>query len=330
MVIDAHAHLIVPEITRDAAPEEAWRPQVAFEDGRQVIDYGGRKIRSAVRPFADPAAALAAQAEAGVQGTLFCPWVSLLRYDDEPEATRRACQIQNEALTRLAQDNPDRVRALGTVPLQAPEQAARDLETWMKQEGFVGVVAGATVRGQFLGEDRFEPFWAAAEETGALVFVHPVTRGFGLPSFEAYYLWNAAGNPMETAATAAHMVMAGVMERHPGLKVLLSHGGGALLALRGRLRHAHSFQPQARARLRESPADSIRRFYFDTITHDADLLRALIDFAGSDHVLLGSDYPFDMGLERPVEAVRALGLAPEAEARILGGNAARLVGWEVA
>jgi aminocarboxymuconate-semialdehyde decarboxylase len=114
------------------------------------------------------------------------------------------------------------------------------------------------------------------------------------------------------------------------LRVLLAHGGGALLAVRGRMRHAHDFQPQARARLRESPEDSIRRFYFDTLTHDDALLRALIDYAGSDHVLLGSDYPFDMGDARAVDSVRRLALAPEVEAAILAGNAERLLGLEPA
>jgi aminocarboxymuconate-semialdehyde decarboxylase len=121
------------------------------------------------------------------------------------------------------------------------------------------------------------------------------------------------------------MVMAGVMERHPRLRVLLAHGGGALLALRGRLRHAHTFQPQAKARLTESPEDSIRRFHFDTLTHDDSLLRALIDYAGADRVLLGSDYPFDMGDARHVDTVRALGLDPEVEAAILAGNAERML-----
>jgi aminocarboxymuconate-semialdehyde decarboxylase len=120
--------------------------------------------------------------------------------------------------------------------------------------------------------------------------------------------------------------LAGELERHPGLRVLLAHGGGALLALRGRLRHAHSFQPQARARLGESPEQSIRRLHFDTVTHDPELLRALVEFVGPERVLLGSDYPFDMGDPHPVETVRACGFEPEDEAAILGGTAARLLG----
>jgi aminocarboxymuconate-semialdehyde decarboxylase len=119
-----------------------------------------------------------------------------------------------------------------------------------------------------------------------------------------------------------------VLERHPRLRVLLAHGGGALLALRGRLRHAHSFQPQARADLVEDPVESIRRFHFDTVTHDPRLLRDLVDFAGPERVLLGTDHPFDMADPDPLGTLGAAGLDPEAERLIAGGNLERLLGRE--
>jgi aminocarboxymuconate-semialdehyde decarboxylase len=308
--------VIVPEITGD----EDWQPRVWRDDSGQVVELGGKQIRAAIQEFVDIEGILAAQDEAGVDRVLLSPWVPLLFYDADPDEGRGRARIQNEALAGLV---GERVAALGAVPLQDPELAARELADVMG--ALSGVEVAASVRGVYLGDDRFEPFWAAAEETGALVFIHPTTRGFDSPAFQDYYLWNTVGNPLETAATAAHMVMAGVMERHPGLRVLLAHGGGALLAVRGRLRRAHGFQPQAKSRLRGSPEDSIRRFYFDTLTHDDELLRALIDFAGADHVLLGSDYPFDMGDARQVDTVRSLGLAPDVEAAILGGNAERLL-----
>ncbi len=326
MITDVHAHIVVPEIIREAAPEEAWRPRVFWQDERQVVEFAGRQIRSAVAEFVHIERILDTQAGAGVDHVLFSPWVSLLRYEADVEEGLRTSRIQNEALARLAQTYAGRVSALGTVPLQAPEVAAREVEQVMRTPGLHGVEVAASVRGIYLGDDRFRPFWAAAEASGALVFIHPTTRGFDVPAFEDYYLWNTIGNPLETTVTAAHMVMAGVMEAHPRLRVLLAHGGGALLALRGRLRHAHSFQAQAKSRLRDSPEASLRRFYFDTVTHDAALLRALIAYAGADHVLLGSDYPFDMGLSRPVDAVRALALPAAEEAKILGGNALNLLG----
>ncbi len=329
-VIDSHAHIIVPEILREAAPTDAWRPRVYWQDGQQMIEYGGRLIKSAVREFVDAQAILAEQDRAGIDRVLLCPWVSLLRYNASPEEGLRTCRLYNEALARLAADYPARVSALGMIPLQDPELAARELETIMNTTGLYGVEIAASVSGVYLGDDRFAPFWAAAESLGALVFIHPTTRGFDAAVFNDYYLWNTVGNPLETTITAAHMMMAGVLETYPRLKVLLAHGGGALLSLRGRLRHAHTFQPQTRARLKESPEHSLRRFYFDTVTHDANLLRALVDYVGADHVLLGSDYPFDMGVERPADTVRALGLSPLDEAKILGGNAARLLRLEEA
>jgi aminocarboxymuconate-semialdehyde decarboxylase len=299
-VVDAHAHVVLPGLGAD----------VSWRDGAQVVAFGGREIRSAVREFVDLGRILEEQERAGVDVVLLCPWVNLL--GREPER-------QNEALASMV---GERVAALGTVDLERPEE----LGELMRDGRLSGVEVPASVGGDYLGHERFAGFWAVAEESSALVFIHPTTRGFELPVFDDYYLWNSVANPLETTVTAAHMVLSGVMERHPRLRVLLAHGGGAVLALRGRLRHAHSFQPQARSVLAESPEESLRRFLYDTITHDLRLLRDLVDHVGAERVLCGSDYPFDMGLERPAEMVRALGLPPDAEAAVLGGNTLRLLG----
>jgi aminocarboxymuconate-semialdehyde decarboxylase len=325
MVTDIHAHVIVPEIARDAAPDEEWRPLVRHEDGATVVEVAGRVVRSMIKEVVDLDGIVAAQDDAGVDRVVLCPFVPLLYYEADPDEGLRRCRIQNDGLARLVRAKPDRVAALGAVPLQDPELAANELRALRAAGELSGVEIAASVRGDYLGSDRFEPFWAAAAETGAIVFVHPTTRGFDASVFGEYYLWNAVGNPMETTVTAAHMVLAGVPERHPDLRVVLAHGGGALIALRGRLRHAHEVQPQARARLRESPDDTIKRFYFDTVVHDRVLLHALVDFAGPEHVLLGSDYPFDMGDLRPAQIVRASALGPEVEPAILGANAERLL-----
>jgi aminocarboxymuconate-semialdehyde decarboxylase len=236
---------------------------------------------------------------------ILSPWVQLLELD---------ARLHNAALAELVSD---RVAVLGA----APEMIADELRAAMGS-GLSGVEVTARVGGDYLGADRFSPFWAAAEETGALVFVHPSTRGFAGP--DDFYLWNTVGNPLETTITAAHLVMAGVLERHPALRILLAHGGGAVSALRGRLRHAHEHLAPAQARLREPVEASLRRLHYDTVTHDPDVLRALVDFAGPDRVVLGSDHPFDMGDPDPAATVRAAGLDPAAEAAILGGNAERL------
>ena len=325
MVTDVHAHVIVPEILRDARPDEEWRPLVRWEDGAQVVEMAGRGVRSMVEDVVEVEGILAAQDEAGVQRVVLSPFVPLLYYDAEPDEGLRRCRIQNAALARIVREHPDRVAALGAVPLQDPELAATELRGLMGEGALSGVEIAASVRGVYLGDDRFEPFWQAAADTRALVFVHPTTRGFGEPVFDEYYLWNAVGNPTETTIAAAHMVLAGVLERHPGLHVVLAHGGGALLALRGRLRHAYEQRTGAHARLKQSPERSIKRFYFDTVVHDPGLLRALVDYVGPERVLLGSDYPFDMGDLRPAHSVRACGFNPDVEAAILGGNAEHLL-----
>jgi aminocarboxymuconate-semialdehyde decarboxylase len=323
--IDVHAHVVVPELLRDAAPAEPWRPVVRRVDSRRVVEFGGRRITSMVREFVELERILAAQARAGIGHVVLSPWVALLFYDVEPAEGLYRCRIQNEGLARLHAEHPDRVSVLGAVPLQDPELAASELVALMASGSFVGVEITASVAGVYLGDPSLAPFWAAAEISGALVFVHPTTNAFAEPAFGDYYLHNLVGNPMETTLTAAHMVLAGVMERHPHLKVLLAHGGGAIRALSGRLRHGHEAIAAAGAALSEPPEASIRRFLFDTVTHDPELLRELVSGVGSDHVLLGSDYPFDMADPHPVETVRQAGLDEEDEAAVLCGNAERLL-----
>jgi aminocarboxymuconate-semialdehyde decarboxylase len=245
--------------------------------------------------------------QTGADRVILAPWVKLLDLDP---------QVHNAALATLVSD---RVTVLGAAPDMTADALRAALDA-----GLAGVEVTAKVGGEYLGADRFEPFWAAAAETGALVFVHPSTRGFEGPG--DHYLWNTVGNPLETTITAAHLVMAGVLERHPDLRVLLAHGGGTVLALRGRLRHAHEHLASAQTRLREPVEGSLRRLYFDSVTHDPGLLRELVEFAGADRVLMGSDHPFDMGDPDPAATVRAAGLEASEEALVLGGNAERLMG----
>ncbi len=298
MVVDAHAHVIVPGLGAE----------VEWVDGGQVVRFGGREIRAAVREFTDLGRILAEQDRAGVDVVVLCPWVNLCGHETER---------QNEALAELA---GDRVAVLGTVDLERPEQ----LRELMADGRLSGVEIPASTGGAYLGDGRFRDFWAAAEETGALVFVHPTTRGFADPVFEQHYLWNTVGNPVETTITGAHLVLSGVLDEHPQARVLLAHGGGALPSLRGRLAHEQTFHPPGR-----DVIAALRRLFYDTVVHDPEVLRALVEFAGTDHVLCGSDYPFDMGSEHPAELVRSLGLAAADEAAILGGNALRLLGREV-
>jgi aminocarboxymuconate-semialdehyde decarboxylase len=321
---DVHAHVIVPELLRDAAPFEAWRPTLRRIDGRRIVELGGMRVASMVHEFVDLDRILAAQERAGIEHSVLSPWVPLLFYDVEPDEALHRCRLQNQGLARMRSQRPDRVSVLGAVPLQDPALAARELAQLMASGSFAGVEITASAAGTYLGDPRFAPFWSAAEATDALVFVHPTTRAFGEPVFGEYYLHNLVGNPMETTLAAAHMVLAGVMERHPNLRVLLAHGGGALPALRGRLRHGHEAVAAGGGALSEPADASIRRFLFDSVTHDPAVLRVLVDSVGADRVLLGSDYPFDMADPHPVQTVRRAGLDDEDEAAVLSGNAERL------
>jgi aminocarboxymuconate-semialdehyde decarboxylase len=326
--IDAHAHVIVSELLADPGASEAWRPRVRWEDSRQIVELGGRVISSAVDEFVELETILATQRRRGIDHVLLCPWVPLLfSAAPMPEALER-CRLQNAGLARLRALAPARVSVLGAVPLQDPVAAAAELQRLMATGTFAGVEVTASVGGAYLGDPRFAPFWAAAEASEALVFVHPTTRGFPDPVFEEHYLWNLVGNPFETTIAAAHLVMGGTMERHPGLRVLLAHAGGAIVALRGRLRHGHCAVAAAGRALQTGPDELIGRFYFDSITHDPALLATLIEAVGAERVLLGSDYPFDMADPEPVRTVHAAGLGPTAEHAVRWGNAARLLGLQ--
>jgi len=326
MIIDAHAHIVVRAAAAGPGRTESWRPQVTEAGGRSRIHHDGRELTSVVREFTDPDRMAAEAAAQGIGHLLLSPWVRLLPFEHPLADARQICKVQNDALAALVAAGPDRFSALGVLALQDPATAARDLRTLIA-DGLAGVELTPEIAGRYLGDDAFGPFFEAAEETGAVLFIHPATRGLALPVFGDYYLWNSVANPVETAIAAAHLVMAGVLERHPALKIVLAHGGGALWAVRGRLRRAHRQVFAARSRLREAPDASLARLYHDTVTHDPALLRRLIEDAGADHVLLGSDRPFDMGSDDPVGEVRALGLPADAVAAVLGGNTARLLGW---
>ena len=240
---------------------------------------------------------------------LLAPWVPLLGVDDE---------TLNDALAELV---CDRVAVLGAaLAATTRTRCARAME-----RGLAGVEVTAKAGGDVPRRRALRARSGRRPRRPARSC--SCTRApAASPGPSDHYLWNTVGNPLETTITAAHLVMAGVMERHPDLKVLLAHGGGAVLALRGRLRHAHEHLGGAQGALREPVEDSLRRFYYDTVTHDPAVLRALVEFVGAERVVAGSDHPFDMGDPDPEATVRAAGLGSEAEAAILEGNAERLVG----
>ena len=160
------------------------------------------------------------------------------------------------------------------------------------------------------------------------MFIHPVEGG-GRAELRDYYMWNVIGNPLETTVAAGHLILSGVMDAYPRLKILLAHGGGALPYLHGRLDRGFKRRPEINKVISRAPTEYLKQFYFDTITHDSVVLCELVNLVGADHVLLGSDYPFDMGNENPVDLVRAANLGTENEEKILGENAKQLLDWKM-
>jgi aminocarboxymuconate-semialdehyde decarboxylase len=344
LILDCHCHVIPAGMLTGAVPEP-WRPQLSVADGRQVVSFQGRRLTSVTGEFSDVAVMLEQAGKVGVSHLLVSPWILLVPVQADLPVAVRVCRVQNESIAQAAQDSGGHVYGLGALPLQDPSLAAAELADVLALPGMRGVEVPASVAGSYLGDDKFTPFWEAAADTGALVFVHPTTTGLGIAGLDGGYLWNSVGNPLETTIAAAQLVVSGVLERHPGLKILLAHGGGALPALRGRLRRAFAVRHEAQAstacqddqeqRRRRpgrprpgrlaAPDDSLRLLYFDSLTHDSAVLADLVAFAGAGQVLLGSDRPFDMGTDQPVEEVRALGLPAGDEQLLLGGNAARLL-----
>lgn len=327
MILDCHRHIIPAGMFTGAVPED-WRPAVIKDAGQQAVTFQGRTLTSITGEFCDVDVMLAQASAVGVSHLLLSPWILLIPVLAEPALAARICRVQNESLAETASRAHGRVLALGAVPLQDPGRAVAELEYVMSLPGMRGVEVPASVAGSYLGEDNFAPFWAAAAECGAVVFVHPTTRGLGLPALEAHYLWNSVGNPVETAIAAAQLVTNGVLARHPGLRVLLAHGGGALLTLRGRLERAYAVRVEARAAGAAPPAELLRRLYYDSLTHDRAVLADLVAFAGPEHVVLGSDGPFDMGADKPADDIAALGLSPADEQLLLSGTARTLLGLQ--
>lgn len=247
-------------------------------------------------------------------------------YWAEPELGLATARHINQNIASICAAHPERFVGLATVPMQSPELAVRELTRAVKELGLKGVEICPHVENEELSADRFRPFWAKAEELGALVFLHP----HGFPDgrrLAAHFFSNIIGNPLDTTLAVHHLIFGGVLESHPGLKIVLAHGGGYLPSYAGRIDHAHGARPDARSRIQKKPSSYLKKFYFDTIVFTHHQLEYLAGLYGSDHILLGTDYPFDMALPNPVGFVAgAPHLSDKDKALILGGNAARLLG----
>ena len=218
---------------------------------------------------------------------------------------------------------PDRLTGLGLVPLQHPTRILECIDDAVLGRGLAGIEISSFAGDVELSDERLEPMWARVAELGAVVFLHPF--GCSLDErLDRFYLSNTVGQPTENAVALSHLIFSGVLDRHPGLKLVAAHGGGYLPFAIGRSDHAWRVRPEAHGCAHE-PSSYLRKLWFDTVVHDERSLRALLEVAGESQVLLGSDFPFDMGLDDPVAWVRAAGLDDAVTEQILGANAEALL-----
>ena len=246
------------------------------------------------------------------------------KYSLDAELGGKAARAINEHLAEIVQKHPTRFVALANVPLQAPDAAAAELEYCVKRLGFRGVEIGTNVAGQEVSRGR-DRFWAKAEELDVMVFMHP--NGFtGGERLSEHYFINAIGNPLDSTVAIAYLVFDGVLERFPRLKIVAAHGGGYASHYPGRMDHVWGARADARTVLKKAPRRSLAKLYFDTIVFDREQLRHLVNLWGADHIVVGTDYPYDMGWYDPRGFVGGASFLKDADkAKVMGLNAAKLL-----
>lgn len=328
MTTDVHAHLLLPALH---AQVENRAPQLVAEaaelekrrNGVDSLKASGAMIGARIPRLTDVGARLAAMDEQGIDRQ----WVSVSPnhfYPWAPEGLAVwAAGETNRLIAEHVAQAPDRLTGLGVVPLQHPERIVEYLDDAVLGRGLAGVEISSFAGDVELSDTRLEPFWARAAELGCIVFLHPF--GCSLDQrLDRFYLSNTVGQPTENAVALSHLIFAGVLDRHPDLRVLAAHGGGYLPFAIGRSDHAWAVRPEAHG-CEHAPSSYLRRLWFDTVVHDPAALRHLVDVAGESRVLLGSDFPFDMGLDDPVTEIRSAGLSDGITDRILHGNAEALL-----
>jgi aminocarboxymuconate-semialdehyde decarboxylase len=325
--IDVHAHVLTEDMMRRMKSEA---PDIGPTLSEVDQEGGVLTVGSIVqRPFPRGAWDLELrlrhmdQAEVDLQVLSVCPQTFL--YDRDPSLTAALSAIQNDEIAKIVSQQPDRFLGIATLPMQDPERAVAELRRSVKELGLRGAQIGSHVEGRNLDDPALEPLWAAAAELDAFILVHPQKIAGG-DRLKSYYLKNLIGNPLDTTIAAASLVFGGVLERYPNLKFCFAHGGGFMPYQTGRMNHGYDVRPEGKANLKEAPEASIRRLYFDCILHFEPALKYLVETFGADHVLLGSDYPFDMGMMDCVKQVRALRASIEERNLILGEAAAGLLG----
>jgi aminocarboxymuconate-semialdehyde decarboxylase len=325
--VDVHSH-VLPREMLDAIRQRPREFQMRVEGaGEKEVFIRDDKHSTPVFPeFHDADAKVEGMDRRGIDISVISVSPVVFFYWLAADAGLKASQILNDGIARMVAARPDRLRGMATLPMQDADAAVAELERAVKEHGFRAAELGCRVRGELLSEPRFRPVLRRAQELGVFIFTHPYQAGALPPDLGCYYLGNLVGIPLDTALMAAHLMFSGTLDELPRLNIVLSHGGGYLPYQIGRLAHGHEVRKEARAKTANSPASLLRRFYFDALTHDADALRFLVGKAGADRVTIGTDAPYDMGEENPVEMINALPLTGQERDRILGLNALELLG----
>lgn len=324
---DVHAHCAPDGLYAELERDTRHGVELVDTPRGRAVRFAGGVTTPPLRPdFDDVTARLAAMDAARIDVQLLSSWIDLTGYSLPRDQAMRYARMFNDLLAATVGAHPDRFRGLCTVPLQEPEAAAVELRHAIAQLGMVGVEIATTVAGRDLDDGALEPFWAAAAELRCPVLVHPY-RSLAGRGVDRYFLANLVGNPAETTLAIAHLLFGGVLDRHPDLRLVLVHGGGFAPYQSGRWdRGFDAVQASRAGGIATRPSELLRRVHLDTVLHDSATLGMLVRRAGSDRVVLGSDYPFPMGDLTPVDTLDEVeGLDEDARAAILGGNVERLL-----
>jgi aminocarboxymuconate-semialdehyde decarboxylase len=322
--IDCHAHFLPDDFVESLRRRGLADPRkdaATLDLDRSVCGYAAERTRLPYFPLLyDVDARVALAEQQGIDRQIICLPPFYFAYGAEPVAATAICRAGNDALAEVVARAPQRFAGFATVPLQSPADAVTELRRAVLELGFWGVEIGSSVAGAPLDDPALDAFWAACCDLDVPVFMHP-HHELGGERAVPYYLGNLFGNPSETGLIAARLIFAGVFERFPNLHMILAHGGGTLAAIAGRLDHGYRVRPETKT-IPKPPSAYLANLFFDIITHDDATLAFLVQRVGVSGVVVGTDRPFDMGVDDPRGIVaRIPGLDEAARAAILGGNA---------
>jgi aminocarboxymuconate-semialdehyde decarboxylase len=287
-------------IERDPA---RYRMRFVETDGqRRIVREGGHAF-PVFDEFYDPEAKVEGMDRKGLDVSFISPAPMVFFYWLEVDAAVEAARLINDGIARMAAARPDRLRGMGSLPMQDPDAAIAELERAVKTLGFRAIELGTSVEDEQLSEPRFRPVLRRAQELRVFIFAHPYSFDASA-GLEKYYLRNLIGNPLQSTIMAANLMYSGALDELKQLRICLAHGGGYLPYQIGRLVHGHKVRNETRAVTKTSPYALMRRFYYDALIHDPLALRYLIDQVGANRVTLGTDAPFDMGEEAPLALLK--------------------------